>query len=265
MMTRSLMYSVSLPVQHNSNSVFVVTFSCSHDNVFLVCFPKFLTCLASKFHSSKLHHICIFKFGYHFFNSFIECIDRMFFCSTTNAMFLLFVFSFSLFFFSVVPPHRSLHPLFILLLHPSFMLFDVMLPLSFLSLLFFLLLLLPSLLSSSIFRKYSGTSPSTLWCFSLPPPFSYFFSFCFLCYRFLASCMPESLRQLVELLPAASFTCTSVASLVSLCCRVDVTTRSLPFVPSSLSRLSTAHSRSEDFLIAIFPFDLQPQVQCLGT
>ena len=72
--------------------------------------------------------------------------------------------------------------------------------------------------------------------------------------------------NLFELLPAASFTCTSVTSLVSLCCRVDVTTRSLSFIPASLSHLSTAHSRSDDFLIAFFPFVLlQPQVLCLGT
>ena len=50
-----------------------------------------------------------------------------------------------------------------------------------------------------------------------------------------------------ELLPADSFTCASVASLVSLCCRVYLTTRSLPFIPASLSRLPTAHSRCDEF------------------
>ena len=46
-MAHSLMYSVSiiflspLPVQQNANSVFVVIFACSHEHVFLVCFPNF--------------------------------------------------------------------------------------------------------------------------------------------------------------------------------------------------------------------------------
>ena len=51
----------------------------------------------------------------------------MFFCSTINVMSLIFVFPFQVFFFSIQSLHQSLLPLAILLLLPSFMLFDVLL------------------------------------------------------------------------------------------------------------------------------------------
>ena len=46
-----------LSVHHNSNTVFVVVFSCSHKYVFLVS-SRFLTFLVSTFRSIILHPIC---------------------------------------------------------------------------------------------------------------------------------------------------------------------------------------------------------------
>ena len=132
-----------LLVQHNSNSVFVI-FSCSHEYVFVVCLLM-------------LRPIC-------------------FFCNTVGVVSLLFVYPCSWFFFSIVSPHRSLLPLVILLLLPSFVLFDVLRPLTIHSLQLFLLLL-PSLFSSSKFLKRSGASPSKLSCLSLPPPLPFRSSF----------------------------------------------------------------------------------------
>ena len=117
-----------------------------------------------------------------------------------------------------------------------------LLPLTILSLLFFVLLL--SLFSSSQLRIHSGTSPSTLQSLSLPPAFSFQtlissrFVFIVVVFTPLA-CWTVSVN-LFEFLPAASFTCASVASLVSLCCRV--------VIPASVSHLSTAHSRCDEFL-----------------
>ena len=44
-------------VQHNSNSVFVVVFSCTHEHVFVMCLQKFLTWQAPKCRSARLHPI----------------------------------------------------------------------------------------------------------------------------------------------------------------------------------------------------------------
>ena len=188
----------------------------------------------------------------------LECIDLTFFCNM-KVMSLLFVFPISWFFFSVVLPHKSLLPLFILLVLLFFTLFEMRLPLTILSSLFFLLLLLLSLFSSSKLRKHSGTSPYTPQCLSVPPPFPFRSSFLlvlfFMVVVFLASCMLESLRQLVW-----AFAC----RLLHLCrCRFL-----LVVFPSSLrlcpvSRLLTVVAMS--FLIAIFPFDFRPPIQCLGT
>ena len=174
-----------------------------------------------------------------------------------KVMSLLFVLPFSWFFFQVVSPHKSLLPLVILLLFSSFMLFDMLLPLTIRFSLFFLLLLL-SLLSSSKFRKHSGTSPSPLQCLSLHPLFSFqiliFFCVVIVVVFFTSYACWKVTVNFFELFPAASFTCASVASLIFLCCRVHLTTRSLFFISASLSRLSTAHSRCDEFLLPFFHF-----------
>ena len=158
-------------------------------------------------------------------------------------MSLLLAFPFSWFFCPIALPRESLPPL------SFFMLFETLLPLTILSLLFFLLLLL-SLFSSSKLRKHSVTSPSTLQCFESASSFSFqiFISsrFVFVVVSSHHACWKVSVN-LFELLSAAPFTCASVASLVSLRCRVYLTTRSLPFVPASVSRLSSAHNRCDEF------------------
>ena len=182
------------------------------------------------------HKYCIpsvaFELAYHFFGSFFH-LSVLFFCSTMNVMSLLFVFPTSWFFISAVLSHRSLLPLVILLLLSFFLLSEALLPLTILSLMSFLLLLL--LFSSSMLRVHNGTSPSTLQSLSLPPPFSFQIlissRFVFIVVVFTHHACWKISVNLSELLPAASFTCTSVASLVSLCCRVDMTTRSLSFHP----------------------------------
>ena len=69
-----------LPVQHDSNSVFIVTFSCTHEYVFFGVSPKFLTCQAL--------HISLINIASHLWPSSshtissilsLECIDLMFF------------------------------------------------------------------------------------------------------------------------------------------------------------------------------------------
>ena len=158
-----------------------------------------------------------------------------FFSDTMEVMSLLFAFPLSWFFFSAVLAHKSLLPLplVILLLLSFFMLLE--------TLLFFLLLL--SLFSSSQLRKHSGKSP--LQCLSLPLPLPFRSSFLLVLSSLLLfsphACWIVSVN-LFELLPVPSFTCASVASLVSLSCRVHLTTRSLSSIPASLSRLSTAQS-----------------------
>ena len=73
-------------------------------------------------------------------------------------------------FFSVERGHISLLPLAILFMTQCFVLLRVLLPLSFSSRVFHLLLL-SSLLSFSICLRHSGTSPSMVRCLSRPPPF----------------------------------------------------------------------------------------------
>ena len=137
--------------------------------------PRFLTCLVSTFHSIILHPICGLRTRIPFLRFFHLSALISIFCSTINVTSLFFVFS--LFFFPVESPHKSLLPLSILLLLPSFILLSVLLPLSFFSSLFFFLLLLSSLLFSSVYLRHSDTSPSTLYCLSRPPPFPFRSSF----------------------------------------------------------------------------------------
>ena len=59
--------------------------------------------------------------------------------------------------------------------------------------------------------------------------------------------MLESPVNFFELVSAASFACTSVALLVSLCRRLHLTTRSPSFFSSFQADLSTAHSRCDEF------------------
>ena len=75
-------------------------------------------------------------------------------------IFVFFVFS--LFIFLVESLHKSLLPLFILLLLPSFHSVQCAASAFIFSSLFFSLLLLPSLLFSSVFLGHTGASPSTL-------------------------------------------------------------------------------------------------------
>ena len=131
--------------------------------------PKFLTCLTSTFRSLILHHISSLQARRPFLQFFrLSALISCFFCSTINAMSLLL----------------------------SFMLFDVLLPLTVFSLLFcLLLLLLPSLRTSSIFLKHSGTSPWTLQCLSLPPPFPFRCSCSLVLLSFLSFSRLESRRH----------------------------------------------------------------------
>ena len=80
--------------------------------------------------------------------------------------------------------------------------------------------------------------------------FAFFFNFScvvIVVVFFYVSCMLEITVNCFELVPAACFTCASVASLILLCCCVHLTTRSLSFISTFLSRLSTAHSRCDEF------------------
>ena len=158
-----------------------------------------------------------------------------------KVMSLSFVLPLSLFSFVVLLPHRSLQPLTVLLL------------LSFCSLLphtvafccikashthwnitvrgfgvcVCLLLLLSNLRFLSFLFHLSplsclmqyGKSPSACLSFCLPPPSLFLLS----------------------------------SPLVFLCFCVDTTTRSLPFFPASLSFLTTAHSRCDEFFANHFP------------
>ena len=183
------------PVQHNSNSVFVapmnMCFWCNLQFSDLSDLQVSLFKIASHLQPSSSHTISSILS--------LECVDLIF-CSTMNVVSFPFVFPLSWFFFSVVLPHRSLLLLVVLLLLSFFLLFETMLPLTIVSLLSFLLLLLLSLFSSSKLRKHSGTSPSTFRSLCLPPTFPFkssFFSFCFHCRRFHASCKLQSPCPLV--------------------------------------------------------------------
>ena len=118
-------------------------------------------------------------------------------------MSLLFVFPFSLFVFTVVLPHKSL--LALVIFHAVR---EMLLPLTILSLLFYLLLLL-SLFSSSKLRKHNGTSPSTTQCLSLPSPFPFRSSFLLVLFFIVVVFTPHACWKvsvnLFELLLAASF------------------------------------------------------------
>ena len=83
----------------------------------------------------------------------------------------------------VVLPHKSLLPLVILLLLSFIMLFETLLPLTILSLLL-------SLFSSSMLGEHIGTSPSTLQCLSLPPPFRFRSSFLLVLFSMLSFSRP---------------------------------------------------------------------------
>ena len=75
-MARSLMYlSVhnSLPpllVQHDSNAVFVVISSCTHENVFVMCLPYFCFVLSPRFTQYYCFPSVAFELAFHFFDSF---------------------------------------------------------------------------------------------------------------------------------------------------------------------------------------------------
>ena len=161
---------------------------------------------------------------------------------------LLFAFACSWFFFPVVLPHKSLLPLLILL------------PLSFLHAVrnaasarhsFFAVLFA----AAAVFVFFIETS-QTQWhvsiniaMFESASSFSFqiFISSRFVFIVFLASCMLGKSVNLFELLPA-SFTRAICRFLgFPVLSYVFLITRSLPFVPASLSRLSTAHSRCDEF------------------
>ena len=153
------------------------------------------------------------------------------------------------FFFSMVLPYISLLPLVILLLLSFFLLFETLLPLTVLSLLSLLLL-------AAVFVFFIEAS-QTQWYVSInianiesASTFSFQIHissrFVFIVV-FTSHACPKVSVNLFEPLPAASFTCTPVVSMVSLCCRENVTTRSISFFPASLSHLSTAHSRCDEF------------------
>ena len=98
--------------------------------------PRFLTCLVSTFRSIILHPICSLRARIPFLQFFPLSALISYFCSTINVTSLFF----SLFFFPIDSPHKSFLPLSISLLLPSFILFSVLLPLSF----FFIVLFIPA-------------------------------------------------------------------------------------------------------------------------
>ena len=125
---------------------------------------------------------------------------------------------------SVVPPHSSLLPLVILLLLPSIMMFDVMLSLS---CFFFAVLFVAAAAIFALFIDFSQTQwhvsidvvvLQSASSFFLSDPL--FFHLVFFVVAFPSHACWKVTVNLFELLPAASFTCVSVVSLISLCCRM---------------------------------------------
>ena len=132
-----------------------------------------------------------------------------------------------------------------------FVLLSVLLPLSFSSR-FFPLLLLSSLLSFSVFLRHSGTSPSMVRCLSRPPPFLFRSSVFLVPSPLLSlffSCVLESHRPISWSCP-----CLLLHSCIFRCCGFlcDVVVfwlliGSPSFFSSSHSLVTTAHSRCDEF------------------
>ena len=57
-------------VQHNSDSVFVVEFSRSHENVFVMCLPYFSLFMSPRFTQYNCVPSVVFEFAYHFIDFF---------------------------------------------------------------------------------------------------------------------------------------------------------------------------------------------------
>ena len=189
-----------------------------------------------------LHPICSLRARIPFLRFFHLNALISFFSSTVNVTLFLF-------FFPVESPHKSLLPLSILLLLPSFILLNVLLPLSFL----FVVLVIAAAAVFAFFFRFSQTQchiSIDFAVFESSSSFS-FQVFVFLVLSSLLSFLSHACWKVTvnffELIPAASFTCASVASLISLCLCLHLTTRSLSFVSSFLSPLSTAHSRCDEF------------------
>ena len=153
----------------------------------------------------------------------------------------------------------SLLPLTILLLLPSFILFSVLLPFSF----FFVVLFIAAAAVFDLSFSFSQTQ----WHISIDvvvfeSSSSFFLSglrFFLCCHRCCLLCLlhvGKSPSTFFEFVPAASFTCASVVSLTFLCRCVHLTTRSLSFISSFLSHLSTAHSRCDEFFDVHLTLDL---------
>ena len=84
-MARSLMYSVSNDsfsppfVQHDPNSVFVIVFSSSHEDVFVMCLPYFSQLMPPRIiHENRVHLYPLSSVTDSSIFS-LECIDLMFF------------------------------------------------------------------------------------------------------------------------------------------------------------------------------------------
>ena len=160
-----------LLVQHNSNSVSVVVFPCSHEYVFGMCLPIFWLGKASKARSVTLHPACNLRARQSFLRFFhISALMPCFFVARWKWCLFLLFFPLSLFSFIVFLPHRSLLPPAVLLLLSSFLLLESLLPLTVLFLSFLLLLVVLSLCYSSKLRILSGTSSSTFRNLRLPLP-----------------------------------------------------------------------------------------------
>ena len=132
-------------------------YSCTRENVFMMCLPHLFFVMPPRFIQIIKHPICSLRARKT--NLQFVHLSALIFCSTMNVT-SLFV-AFSLFLFLAVTPHKSLLPLIILLS----------------SSLSFSLLLLPSLLFLSVFLRHSGISPSTLLYLSRPPPLPFRLSF----------------------------------------------------------------------------------------
>ena len=184
--------------------------------------PRFLTCLVSTFHSIMLHPICSLRARIPFLRFFhLSALLSLFFCRTINVT--------SLFFFSILLSCRIAAQIFASALHFAFasILHSAQCAVSAFIFSSFVLFIVAAAVFAFFFR-FSQTQ----WHISIDiTVFESSSSFSFQVFVFSCCCLFFSSLMLVrkspsaffELVPAASFTCASVASLTFLCRSVHLT------------------------------------------
>ena len=202
----------------------------------------------STFRSTMLHLISSLRARIPFLRFFHLSALISYFCSTINVISLFFVFSF---FLSCTIAEQifasAFHFAFASILHSvqcaaSAFIF---------SSLFFIIAaaaVFVFFFSFSLTQWHISTDVVVFEC-SSSFSFQVFVFSCVVSFLSLLCLMHvgKSPSTFFELVPAAYFTCASVASLIFLCRCVHLTTRSLSFISASLSRLSTTHSRCDEF------------------